>query len=265
MNTDAIPQPQVLKNKPLVEAVFELRWELQGAQVPGVAVDPGYQLLLGSYFDRIKKDYPHVVPLPPATAPIEFTAHTVNYQFRVAKDSWPLTQIGPGILTVNDTDKYTWKDFQPRLDSAIRALFESYPDVGTELKPVWSQLRYINAIPFNQHATTATKLLREKLHTSVQFDSQLFQENPQEADSPIGFGMNVTFPLKTPRGVGGFIFAQGQRNDQTALIWEIVIRSVNDAAPQKPGDFQAWLEAAHDVAERWFLTLCRGELHNTFR
>jgi hypothetical protein len=37
---------RILKNKPLVEAIFEIRWELQEL-APGVKRDPHYKVLIG--------------------------------------------------------------------------------------------------------------------------------------------------------------------------------------------------------------------------
>lgn len=262
-DTDAIPKPKILTRKPLVEAIFELKWALP-EQPPGFVQDPGAQLLLGSFYDRIKRQYPVALPLPTASAPPELTGHMVTYQFRVAKNKWPLVQLGPGILTVNDTEGYTWDSFRPRLIEAIQAIFDSYPGDGEKPHPVFAQLRYINAITFNPQETSVPKLLREKLHTDIEFDKRLFEQDQKKADSPAGLGLNVTYPLSEPRGVGGLFFAQGRRNDQDALVWEIVIRSVKADAPQAPSEYPSWLDSAHTVAERWFLTLCRGALHESF-
>ena len=46
-----------LKNKPLVEAILEIRWKLQGLP-PGPQVDPHYKLLLGRLFDRHSRGIP---------------------------------------------------------------------------------------------------------------------------------------------------------------------------------------------------------------
>lgn len=45
MTDDCIPQPHELANKPLVEALFELRWELEPGDHPGVERDPGFKIL----------------------------------------------------------------------------------------------------------------------------------------------------------------------------------------------------------------------------
>ena len=62
---------KVLKNKPLAEAIFELRWELQ-EPAQGMKVDPHYKILIGVMYDKVE-------------------------------DEWPLIKIGPGIITLNDT------------------------------------------------------------------------------------------------------------------------------------------------------------------
>lgn len=108
-----------LKNKPLVEAILEIRWHLvqltsvQGpAQMILPAGDPHYRLLLARLFDRLQKDYPVHEQLPTATLPDDMLPQIVQHCFRAANDDWPLVQVGPGVFTVNDTHRYTWTDFQ---------------------------------------------------------------------------------------------------------------------------------------------------------
>ena len=100
-----------LPNKPLAEAIFELRWALNDVG-PGFSDDPGWQLLPGLYYSKVRDTYPHQVSLPATHLPTEVSGHMVRHQFRVGADKWPLTQLGPGILTVNETEGYTvWEDF----------------------------------------------------------------------------------------------------------------------------------------------------------
>ena len=78
------------------------------------ALDPHYRLLLGRLFDRFQKDYPVHEQLPTASLPDDMVGQVVQHRFRVAKDDWPLVQVGPGVFTVNDTQHYTWTDFEQR-------------------------------------------------------------------------------------------------------------------------------------------------------
>ena len=117
-----------LKYPPIVEAIVEVTWALETASSP-MPIDPHYQLLLGSFYDRIKKDYPYHQTLPLAAVPDEVTGPAVKHRFRVDKDKWPLIQIGPGIMTVNETEKYTtFEKFKPLAVEAIKVLFASHPN-----------------------------------------------------------------------------------------------------------------------------------------
>jgi len=104
----------ILSKKPLVEAIFELRWKLQ-EPTPGIKIDPNYKLLVGGIYDKIRQSYPFYEQLPTSALPDEIAAYVVQHRFRKATDGWPLVQIGPGVITVNDTEGYTWDDFIVRI------------------------------------------------------------------------------------------------------------------------------------------------------
>jgi uncharacterized protein (TIGR04255 family) len=254
-----------LPNKPLAEAIFELRWALDEKKVQGLAVDPGFRFLVGRYYDRVKADYPNVVDLPAAQIPEELTSYTVRHQFRASKDGWPVTQLGPGIVTVNETTAYSWATFKPRLLSAVSALFESYPNEIAPCVPNEVMLRYLNAIPLPVGTdTTFLGFVREYLHTAVSVESTLF-ENPAVAESPIGLNFNVVYKLEKPLGAITLAFAAGQKDNVPSLIWELNVRSKGAHAPKERDQFEPWIIDAHQVIENWFFTLCRGKLLDHFK
>src|SRR5688572_6805482 len=130
-----------LKNKPLVEAIFELGWS-----VPDPS-DQFLDILPGLYFGEVRTDYPHIENLPASQVPLPLVLNAVRHRFRKEKDGWPLTQIGPGVLTVNDTVGYTtWKDFLPRISNAVSALAKVYNKAEPFTR---AELRYINAVEFD--------------------------------------------------------------------------------------------------------------------
>lgn len=263
MKNDSIPTITELRNKPLAEVVFELRWSLQGAQ-PGFQSDPGFRILFGRYYDRMRQQYPVMKDLPVTQVPEEMTAYAVRHQFWSAESKWPVTQLGPGILTVNDTAGYKWETFKPRLTSAVQALYESYPNEIAPLAPIGAELKYINAVPFNATETAGVVgFLEQSLHTKLQVDPLLFDDS-QAAAKPLELNLTLTYPLTRPQGVGILLFATGMKGQQPSIIWQIIVRSTTDKAPQKTADFDAWLDDAHSVVKRWFATLCRGPLLSTF-
>jgi uncharacterized protein (TIGR04255 family) len=140
-----------LQKKPLVEAILEIRWALETSAEntnTDFLIDPYYRIMIGRLFDRVSTDYSEPVELPAATVPDEMSPYVVKHQFRKAKDAWPLIQIGPGILTLNDTENYTWVDFRQRSIKAYETLIAAYPR-PEKLKIISMDLRYIDAIEFD--------------------------------------------------------------------------------------------------------------------
>src|SRR5438034_9047205 len=99
-------RPKPLKNKPLVEALVEIRWQLEPGSATGLSRDPHYKFLLGKLFETVKARFPHHEELPAASVPEEMTSHVVHHRFRKTPSGWPLIQVGPGIFSVNEAVRY---------------------------------------------------------------------------------------------------------------------------------------------------------------
>jgi hypothetical protein len=63
---------------------------------PGEAgvVDPGFQILLGRFYDKVSTDFPELENLPASNVPEQMMPSVVRHRFRKAKDAWPLIQLG---------------------------------------------------------------------------------------------------------------------------------------------------------------------------
>jgi uncharacterized protein (TIGR04255 family) len=221
LNNDCIPEPHDLPNKPLGEAIFELRWPLT-PRADGMAQhDPGFRILLGRYYDRLRDDYPHVENLQVSQLPEDMTPYIVHHQFRPAKGGWPLTQIGPGILTVNDTEGYTWGSFRPRISKALRALFESYPVDIQQLVPIRAQLTYINGLLFDATKESFTHFLRDYLHVTITIDQKLFEE-PRRTDKLNSLDFTVSFTLDELPGLDFSVFPLERRTNSLPLFGKLL-------------------------------------------
>jgi uncharacterized protein (TIGR04255 family) len=249
-----------LRYKPLVEAMLEVRWSLD-PKMPGVAVDPHYQLLLARFFDRLNKEYPEHEQLQTAMMPDELFGHFPQHRFRVSKDGWPLVQIGPGIITANSTDDYTWEDFHPRTIRAVNTLFDAYPKPA-ELKIETLTLRYVDAIAFDYLTDDVLVFLSDKLKVSLAFPSDLFKEGVNSR--PSGLVLSSSFPCQAPKGTVHVQFATGKKMDAPALLWETSLQSARDELPDLPSGFAGWIDAAHKVTGGWFSKLIEGELQRRF-
>lgn len=253
---------KVLKNKPLVEAIFELRWNLQ-EPAPGMRIDPHYKLLIGRLYDKLNDEYPFHEQLPAATMPDEIAGYIVQHRFRKDKDKWPLVQIGPGITTVNDTEGYVWEDFEKRIIQTVNILFEVYPESKSNLTVNRLLLRYIDAIAFDFEKDDIFTFLKEQAKTKINLYQKLFEDTRVEK-SPLGLDLRFSFPSTKPKGAIHLRFVRGKRKESDALIWETMVESVSEDVPKVQNEIADWVKEAHNLTDDWFFKLIEGELLRRF-
>jgi len=249
----------ILKNKPLVEAIFELRWSL--AKTTEGPADPYYKILPGAFFEKVKSDYTFYESLPTAELPEELAAQIVQHRFRVKKDVWPLVQMGPGILTLNDTSGYSWENFKGRANKMLGAFHKAHsqPD---NLRVKSLLLRYIDAVPF-EFKDNVFKFLEEKMKIRIGINPGLIEKtniNP----FPQSFNMRFSFPMKKPVGVTTIAVASGKSKGVESLIWETMVGSSTNVIPYDIKSVITWLEDAHTITHECFFEMIRGELHKRF-
>jgi len=252
---------QQLTNAPLVEAILEIRWRLQtNPSAPGIAFDPKYKLLVGRLFDQLRQEYPFHEPLPTAVMPDEMVNYLVQHRFRRSANGWPLVQVGSGIVTLNDTEAYTWEDFSARGRQLLQCLSEVYPDETWPLIVVGLQLRYIDALPFDFTADNIFDFIGTNLKVKLDLGPQLFSDMPIQP-RPATFDMAFNFPVTTPQGICRLRFGRGHKSGQDALIWETIVISEGDnLVKNSPDDFHAWLAGAHEITHDLFFKMIAGSL-----
>ena len=250
-----------LPRNPIAEVVFELRWKLVGGP-PAVTppTDPSYKLMVGSFYERVRSQYPIHEQLPAATIPDEFAPYIVQHRFRRADNAYPLVQVGPGILSANDTASYSWKTFLPMVMEAVGHLRDSY--IGG-LAPEAVSLHYINAIPFDFAAQDVLATMRDDLKVIVAFPKQLFTEQPVQ-ERPSGFSLQSIHALDHPKGTVVLKMGTADVNGERRLLWETAVQSSGDGAPHL-GELEQWLDEAHAVARAWFFTLIEGRIESEYR
>lgn len=253
---------KILKNKPLVEAIFELRWELQEL-APGMKTDPYYRIIIGRIYDKVSNEYPFHEQLPTATMPDEIAGYIVQHRFRKDKDKWPLIQIGPGIITVNDTEGYLWEDFEKRIIQSINTIFEAYPDPKNNLKFNSVVLRYIDAIAFDFEKESIFNFLKEQMKTSINFHPELF-EGTGVKEQPLGFDLRASFSSVKPKGAVHLRFVRSKVKESDALLWETIVQSTTEDVPKDQDEIIDWVKEAHDLTDGWFFKLIEGELLRRF-
>lgn len=251
-----MPEISVLPKKPLIEAILEFRW-----QIPQETGDPNYSLLVGSLFDRIKNKYPFHESLASTLIPPYMAENFVQHRFRVEKGGWPLVQIGPGIITLNDTDHYVWPDFGDRARFLINTIYAAYPE-SEQLKVNNLVLRYLDAFELAE-GENPLNYLSNKLKTNVSFSPQLFN-NPAVSPNPKVFNVTASFQTNQPNGSILIKFANGKSKEKPALIMESAVQSDASKLPKMPEGFDQWIEDAHKLNHDWFFKLIEGELLRSF-
>ncbi len=256
-----------LKNKPLIEAIFEIKWspENSGQSV----LDLNTQLMFGRLFDRINSTYPNYEQLSLAAIPELMADGIVKHRFKSEK-GWPLVQLGTGILTLNDTENYVWEDFKPRIIDVIKNLIEVYPNKD-KFQVQSMLLKYINAIDINSNENIYN-FLKDKMKINLSLNNSFF-ENTSINNNPVHIDLRFAFDCERPKGVINFHIFKGQKLDNTgntitdALIWETIIQSngnnISDIS-EISLHLEQWLEEAHDVTHNWFFTLVEGDLLRSF-
>lgn len=254
---------KILKNKPLVEAIFELRWK-HGAGHEG-NLDPHYPILLGSLYSKLRTDFPFHEPLPAATMPLDIAGNIIQHRFRKAQGQWPLVQVGPGVLTINDTEGYLWDNFEQMISSVINALLVAHPEPeGLRIDTI--MLRYIDAVTFDYGSYDIFNFLSEKMKTKIELLPQLF-EGTGVSRNPGGFDSRFLFPCAKPEGVISLRFFKGKKSDIDALIWETMVQSAGEQGKQMTSDHDTilqWVSDAHLLTSDWFFKLIAGELERRF-
>jgi len=254
---------KILKNKPLVEAIFELRWELQGKNNER-NIDPYYKILIGRIYERVKDKYPFPEQLPTATMPDEIAGYVVQHRFRKGKGEWPLIQIGPGIITLNDTDGYMWEDFEDRIyNDVIKNLFEVYPEPESNLKINSLLLRYIDGLNFDYSKNDIFTFLKEKMKTNIEIHKELLNDTGVNK-LPLGFDLKFSFPSTKPKGFLHLRFVRGKKEDADALIWETQVQLKRNEVLNSKNEIIKWIKEAHELTDNWFFEMIEGELLRRF-
>lgn len=267
----AIYQSQKIKKQetpplltpPIIETIFEIRWEIESDQQSGRMRDPSYPMMYGSIYERLKKDFPILEDLPSTQAHPEATPFAPRHRMRKEKGGYPLIQIGPGVATVNMAKGYSWKIFASLALRVIECVIDLYPANALPLNFIKAELRYVNGIKFDLARENPLGFLADKLHLKIEPDSEFFEVN-QIADKPNGFGFNMAYVLDKPVGNLAIAVNMGQFEGKPAFIQQTLIQSFGEITPADFDAFSLWLEEAHNASENCFQVFYKGELMEKF-
>ncbi len=242
-----------LAKAPLQEVIFEVRWKLVPDATGRQLIDPDYQFALGLFKDEISNDFPNHVAKYPEELPPQLLSHKLMHQFWKGKNKWPVIQIGPGIMSINDIEKnYDWDTtYKPLIKKALDALFKSYPDISINV----SSLRYIDVVRIEDYDFIGWE---DFINRNINFS---FQNNFKIQGRLNSIQINQSFD-NSNSGILNINLSSGKnkKNEDIFIFQSSIVRQkvVNTE------ELMNWLEEAHKHTSELFKNICKKEFYATF-
>jgi uncharacterized protein (TIGR04255 family) len=239
------PIPKRLQQEPLLEAVWELRFEGDGALPVG-------EMLPGLLFAELRGEYPHIVRLPTADIPRPIAMNNPAMRYMPTlrlqgADDFPfIVQIGEHVISLNNRRPYAgWPTFSHRIRQLVR-LLQSKDIIR---KPERYSLKYLDLLELDPSPALTV------LNVSLQLGEHDLTQRPVQlrteiADQPYLHVVQIASPAEVQ-------IPGAQRRSGTLVD----IDTVREASPG--GDFWDMLDAslddAHARAKQLFFGLLKPE------
>lgn len=263
---------EVLPKAPMVEVVFEVRWNLQSGPEPLLRTDPGLVPLIERFTKQMGKigfsshrDMSH---------PLQTGAYGVARRFYRAPDRpFPIQQIGAGIYATNEDAQYDWQTFKAQALRGLRALFVSYPKL--DFFPITInhlELRYVDV--FKPELVSARDgfvgFLRDGMNVALKLPEMF--EDPAKVEGSSAGRVVVRRTLKGRRETVMVvdIGTATQTAPEDVFRMETKVITTNEGVPAgKPGarmerDIGRWLDFAHDILSPAFKQLVKEEVRTKY-
>jgi len=246
-----------LPNAPLQEVIFEVKWALDIKEETNQTYDKGFDIAAGKISGIIQNQFPVVQRKLPEEIPNNFLNYQTVYQYKSGEQTWPILQLGPGIFTVNDTDKnYDWnKTYFPLIKKSINWLEKAYTK---KLNYRFASLKYIDTIKVNDYNFTGDwkNFICDKLNVSFQnqFDIEAKMSDVQ---------INQSFKLADQSQLQVSV-SSGKTNKQNEplLIWQIGIQKQKMFEKK---DLFEWLVRSHDISSDLFKKIVKPDFYDSFK
>lgn len=241
-----------LSKAPLQEVIFELLWDIE-FNPQGNPFDPNFELAQGIFAKRVSDRFPERKRTLPEGIPLKIYPKAIH-QFWKGSNIWPVVQLGPGILAINDTEvNYEWgESFFPMIKSGIDDLEESYEQ---QLMYKNVSLRYIDAVEIETKSNNILDFINSKFNVRINNEF-----NYSGNISSINF--NQTFDLEDGSKLS-FIISDGRNKlNKPALIWQTYIFSNSKKTKQ---EIISWVNKAHEITSNTFKDSIKTDFYDSFK
>lgn len=240
-----------LPNAPLLEVIFELKWDITSK---ADVVD--FQYLHGDLYASLKSKYTHRESLLPPEVPLDIVKGTPVFRFRESRGSYPLVQIGPGIISLNTVDnKYFWNQFRDESNEILNLLNEIYPKFSKlNLSPA---LTYLDFFEYDKNEDNPLNFINSNFQLSLK---DVFMNSTDAKMHDVNF----TFNYKVDENTVSMNLRNGKiNNEKEGLILQTKIIGVKEQ--YNTYKLKEWLNNAHDLSSNMFKSLTSGKLYESFK
>jgi len=241
-----------LPNAPLIEVIFELKWQ------PTQEDLKGYQYLIGDLYSLIKDEFPEretlIVFSPETPAPFPIM-HLPMHKFSKEKGKYPLVQTGQGLLTVNTIDEsYIWEDYRTAIIKNIDNLHTAAIKT-TSFNNLTASLAYYDFFSFDFNKGDIIAFLKENLHIEV---NQTFYS---EKVPPIGCNIQLLYDYKD--GKVSIAIQRGIAQNKEGIIIQTLVNS--NIINFESSKISSWLDEAQQICSETFKNMTKGTLFDSFK
>jgi uncharacterized protein (TIGR04255 family) len=240
-----------LPNAPLLEVIFEIKWDITSKTD---IVD--FQYLHGDLYSNLKSKYSHRENLLPPEVPLDIVKGNPVFRFREKQGSYPLVQIGPGLISLNTIDeKYFWNQFRDESNEVLRVLNEIYPKYSElNLSPA---LTYLDFFEYDKNKETPLEFINSNFQLSLKDNFM------SKTDSTMN-DVNFTFNYEVDEKIVSLNLRNGKiNNDKEGLVLQTKV--FGKKRKYNTEKLQEWLDSAHDLSSNMFKSLTNGKLYESFK
>ena len=247
---------------PLIEVITEVRWQLQPLlAIPNAAIDPHFSVFAREFTERAKAGgFGLVERLVPEQMPTEMFPYAPLIRYRRSLTQWPLLQLGPGVLAVNNVPPYQgWASYRAYLEQAVAWLFATYPMPEKYLTITKLEVRYLDGFTKTLGYSTYLDFMNNSLNFGVKVPDRIAElsEAPQNAV----IAVEIQLPSVSPKNSMAVLKSSpGKVRNDDALIMELLCRTEHNADVQKPEAILQWMDSAHNLVRDVFNRLTSDEL-----
>lgn len=243
----------ILPKAPLVEVIFEIRWDSSSNEEM-----EKFQFLIGAMRAELINDYPEGLHLTPdSNIPLTAFMNSPVFRFKNIQENL-LYQIGPGLLSINCVDvNYDWGMFSKEVYRIVDVFKKLYPIA--EEKKVNIALKYLDFFEVDPVNNNLFAYLKTNFNLDI--NAAFFKQK-----QPLTLGLATSYQVE--QGVFNLSINTGKINNpivnKSGFIVESSISNTEKARVIFE-NIEFELNNSHSYLSDFFKNLTEGNLYESFK